>query len=129
MAFWDSWFGSGPSEQMEVIESPWSPFQNQMADYLSNMLETGAWKPQPTQGMHLLRQGLNPAMKNYGRLTRAYANSPAPYIMGQAAGTLGQFMTPDLDFDPNNRLGGMFEGNEITNMFSDMEGFRPDNMS
>ena len=48
-----------------------------------------------------------------------YAASPAPYIMGQAAGTLGSFMNPQLQFDPNNRLGGMFEGRELTNLFDE----------
>ena len=121
--FWDQMmriFAGKPEEYgVETIPSPWSGVQEQAAGMFGDYLESGDWmqQQQKIKGSPVARR--TPSMNDWRGLTQQYVSSPAPYIMGQAAGTLGQFMNPNLEFDPNNRLDGMFEGRELTNLFDE----------
>ncbi len=124
MGFWEELerlVGGKRGEQgFDVIPSPWGPTQETAAGMFQDFLTSGDWrqKQQPVRGLGLLKPSMTPDMRAWAEMTRAYSASPAPYIMGQAAGTLGQFMKPDLTFDPNQRLEGMFEGRDLTDLFA-----------
>ncbi len=126
----DTWknalLGKPPSSEMMTIESPWGGFQEQLAGFMPEYFASGDWRQQPRRNLGLLGQGLNPDMQAFQDMTKAYASSPAPYIMGQAAGTLGNFMNPNLEFDPNNRLEGLFAGREVTDLFNESDYGGPD---
>ena len=121
--FWDQLMqvvaGKGQEYGVDTIASPWGGVQTDAADMFQQYLASGDWMQQKQQirGSPIARR--TPSMNNWRGLVQQYAASPAPYIMGQAAGTLGSFMNPNLNFDPNNRLGGMFEGRELTNLFDE----------
>jgi hypothetical protein len=121
--FWDQLLqivGGKPKEYgVDTVPGVGSGVQSSAADLLQQYIDSGDWMQQKRQirGSPIARR--TPSMNNWRGLVQQYAASPAPYIMGQAAGTLGSFMNPQLQFDPNNRLGGMFEGRELTNLFDE----------
>jgi hypothetical protein len=92
MGITDTVFGKPPQTTVQFapgFRAPGFGFARSLADYLSGLIG----QPGPEyQGQ--LDPGLSPTLANLGQMMQGYATSPAPYIMGQAAGTLGAFMNP-----------------------------------
>src|SRR5215204_4737607 len=92
MGLSDFFFGQPPTSQVSTVpgfKAPGFGFAKDLSSYLKGLIGT----PAPSfQGQ--LDPGLSPTMQTLGRMTQGYATSPAPQIMGQAAGALGKFMNP-----------------------------------
>lgn len=92
MGVTDTVFGTPPQTSVQFapgFKAPGFGMARSLADYLTGLIG----QPGPEyQGQ--LDPGLSPTLANLGQMMQGYATSPAPYIMGQAAGTLGKFMNP-----------------------------------
>ncbi len=99
----DTLFGKPPQTTVQFapgFRAPGFNMARSLGDYLMGLIG----KPGPEyQGN--LDPGLSPTLQNLGRMMQGYGSSPAPYILGQAAGTLGQFMNPTFG-NPADRLAG-----------------------
>ncbi len=115
MGFLDDLFGNAPFDTPEAIKPPMFDFSSLMGQYLSQLLQGG--NTAAPANPYNLGQPLSPTMQMQGRMAQGFALSPAPYVMGQAAGTLGQHMQPNFNLDATKRMGGMLEGRDILNLF------------
>jgi len=94
MGLSDTLFGKPPSTSVAFapgFKAPGYNFAQSLSNYLTGLIG------QPGPEYHgSLDPGLSPTLANLGQMMQGYATSPAPYIMGQAAGTLGRFMNPSF---------------------------------
>lgn len=86
---------------------PLYDFSQLLGQYLMSLLQTNQLRAPGNP--YRIDTPLTPTNQMWGRLAQQYAMSPAPHVMGQAAGTLGRFMNPD--YSPLvERLRGGFSG-------------------
>jgi hypothetical protein len=70
---------------------PMFNFARDFGDYLRSLIGQNL----PSYGGPI-DPGMSPTMANAGVMSQAYSKSPLPSIMGQAQGTLSQFMKPSF---------------------------------
>ena len=103
--------------------APLYDFSRLLGEYLMGLLQTGQLGAPGNP--YLLDPGLSPSTQMWGRMAQNFSMSPAPEIMGQAAGTLGRFMNPD--YSPiTEQIGRGFRGFEVPHGGGRMYGGRVD---
>ena len=95
MSFMDLIFGSSP-QTTTYYPDPIYPANYNFASAFFNQimpqLMGGALPTYPGN----IDPGLSQSMQTVLRMAQGYAASPAPYALGQAGGTLGAFMNPQM---------------------------------
>jgi hypothetical protein len=115
--FTEFFYGAPQRSQVDFIPAPLYEFSGMLGDYLSALLGEGTATTY-SENPFDINVPLSPTNQMWGEMSQRYSTSPAPYIMGQAAGTLGNLMNPNMDLDATNRLGGLFEGRDINSLFN-----------
>jgi hypothetical protein len=91
---------------------PLYDFTQLLSDYLIQMLETGQLGAPGNP--YDLNVPLSPSAQAWGRQAQNFSISPAPAVLGQAAGTIGRFMNPDYSGIIETLKGGYpMEGREF----------------
>ncbi|MHC4178111.1 MAG: hypothetical protein ACYSWU_11430 [Planctomycetota bacterium] len=89
-------FGGSPAQTSTTYPPPIFPpgydFAKSFWGMIAPSLLGGTYPTYPNN----VDPGLSPSMQTAIRMAQGYANSPAPYAMGQAGGTLGAFMNPQM---------------------------------
>ncbi len=98
------------------VKPPLYDFATMLGQYLQALLRGGNISAPPNP--YRVDTPLSPTNQMWGRLSQQYSLSPAPEIMGWAAGTLGRFMNPNMNLDAEQRLGGRFAGRTPTDLFN-----------
>jgi len=111
-----SLLGTPPSAEVKFARHPMHGFASGLGRYLLQLLNSGNFAAPPNP--YRIDLPLTPTNEMWGRMAQQYSASPAPYIMGQAAGTLGQLMNPNMNLNAMDRLGGMFAGQNATSLFT-----------
>ncbi|MEE9568960.1 MAG: hypothetical protein V3W37_06190 [Candidatus Binatia bacterium] len=120
MGLFDFLLGEAPTYTPGVIEHPLAGFGGDLGSYLQALLGGGGiGAPKVPYELDI---PLSPTNQMWGGMAQSYGVSPAPYIMGQAAGTLGNLMNPNMNLNAMDRLGGMFAGKDPTNLFDPFGG-------
>lgn len=101
---------SVPGTQIIQQNPPLYDFSKLLGEYLMELLNgQGLGAFSAPGNPYRLDVPLSPTTQMWGRMAQNYSQMGAPQVMGQAAGTLGQFMNPDYS-SLKNILSSGFKG-------------------